>query len=184
MEHNEKKFKKLSQKEIYDGIRIHLVQEQLLTPEGKEVTWELILHPGAAAVIPIDDDGKIIMVRQYRNASDSYTLEIPAGCLDAPEEDPLECARRELEEETGYKAKDIKFLYKFYSSIGICDEIIHIYVANGLIESVQNLDDDEFVSLERYTLEELIEMIFAGEILDNKTISSLLTYKESLNRKA
>lgn len=182
MKNTDKKFKKLSQEEIYDGIRIHLVREQLLTPEGKEVTWELVLHPGAAAVIPVDDEGKILMVRQYRNASDSYTLEIPAGCLDAPDEDPLFCAHRELEEETGYKAEKMTFLYKFYSSIGICDEVIHIYVANGLIESVQNLDEDEFVEVERYTLQELVDMIFAGEILDNKTISSILTYKESLNR--
>lgn len=174
------KFKKLRRTEIYDGPRVHLFKETLLTPEGKEVEWDLVVHPGAAAVIPIDDEGKIIMVRQYRNASDSYTLEIPAGVLDSYEEDPLECADRELEEETGYKCSDMSYLFKFYSSIGICDEIIHIYVAKGLIESKQNLDEDEFVTLERYTLEELIQMIFEGAILDNKTISSILMYKESL----
>lgn len=176
------KFKRLHRTEIYKGLRVHLYKERLLTPEKKEVDWELIVHPGAAAVIPIDDDGKIIMVRQYRNASNDYTLEIPAGTLDSPDEDPLYCAHRELEEETGYKAKEMDYLYKFYSAIGICDEVIHIYVAKNLIESMQNLDEDEFVTLERYTLDELVEMIFRGELLDNKTISAILMYKESLNR--
>ncbi len=175
-------FKRLKRTEIYHGIRVHLVKDRLLTPEGKEVDWELILHPGAAAVIPVDENGQILMVRQYRNASDDYTLEIPAGTLDSPDEDPLECAHRELEEETGYKTEDMTYLYKFYSSIGICDEVIHIYVAKNLVESVQNLDEDEFVEVERYDLQALIEMIYAGEILDNKTISSLLMYKDSLTR--
>lgn len=175
-------FKRLKRTDIYKGVRVHLVKERLQTPEGNEVDWELVLHPGAAAVIPIDEDGKILMVRQYRNASDSYTLEIPAGCLDSPDEDPADCAYRELEEETGYRSDDIEYLYNFYSSIGITDEVINIYVAKNLIETQQNLDEDEFVEVERYALEELIDMIFAGEILDNKTISSILMYKESLNR--
>lgn len=175
-------FKRLKRTEIYKGVRVHLVKERLLTPEGKEVDWELVLHPGAAAVIPIDEDGKILMVRQYRNASDTYTLEIPAGTLDGPDEDPADCADRELEEETGYKSNDIDYLYKFYSSIGITDEVIHIYTAKNLIETQQNLDEHEFVEVERYTLEELIDLIFNGEIIDNKTISSILMYKESLTR--
>lgn len=177
-----KSFKRLKRTDIYKGIRVHLVKERLLTPGGKEVDWELVVHPGASAVIPVDSDGKILMVRQYRNASDSYTLEIPAGVLDSADEDPFDCAARELEEETGYKSKDIKYLFNFYSSIGITDEVIHIYVAKNLIQTQQNLDDDEFVEVERYTLEELIDMIFRGELMDNKTISSILMYKESLTR--
>lgn len=173
-------FKKLSSKDIYIGKRVHLVTEQILLPNGKETTWELIKHIGAAAVIPVDNDGKIIMVKQYRNASDCITLEIPAGTLDAKNEDPKECALRELEEETGHSCKKIDFLYKFYSSIGICDEIISIYVATDLYETKQDLDEDEFVDLERYTLDELIDKIFNGEIIDNKTISSLLAYKHQL----
>jgi len=175
-------FKRLKRTEIYNGIRVHLVRDRMLTSDGKEMDWELVVHPGAAAIIPVDQDGKIIMVRQYRNASDNETLEIPAGVLDAGEKDPYTCAKRELEEETGYQAKELTFLYKFYSSIGLCDEIIHIYVAKGLIETQQNLDEHEVISLERYTVEELIRMIFAGEIMDNKTISAILMYKESLER--
>ena len=173
-------FKKLSATDIYIGKRVHLVTEQIMLPSGKETTWELIKHIGAAAVIPVDHEGKIIMVRQYRNASDCITLEIPAGTLDAKNEDPKACALRELEEETGYCCNNIEFLFKFYSSIGICDEVISIYVATDLYETQQDLDEDEFVDSERYTLDELIAMIFSGKIIDNKTISSLLAYKHQL----
>jgi ADP-ribose pyrophosphatase len=174
----EEKVVKLGRKEIYNGKRVHLVTEKLRFPDGKEAEWELILHPGAAAVIPVDDEGKIIMVRQYRNAPDAYTLEIPAGTLDHQDEAPIECGKRELQEETGYYSDDFEFLFKFYSAIGICNEMIHIYVAKNLQVGQQNLDEDEFVTLERYTIDELIQMIVDGEITDNKTISSLLLYKE------
>lgn len=170
--------KKLGQTEIYKGVRVHLVKEQILLPNGKVTEWELILHPGAAAIIPVDDQGRIIMVKQFRNAANDYTLEIPAGTLDAPDEDPLDCAKRELEEETGYYSNDVEFLFNFYSAIGICNELIHIYVARNLIPSQQDLDEDEFIELKRFSLEELIQMIFKGEIKDNKTISSILVYKE------
>lgn len=171
-------FRKVSQKEIYKGNRVHLVTEQIILPNGKEATWELILHPGAAGIIPVDKDGKIILVKQYRNSADDYTLEIPAGVMDEPTEDPKDCARRELEEETGYYSNDIEFLFNFYSAIGICNELIHIYVARNLIPTKQNLDEDEFVTLERYSLDELVKMILDGTIKDNKTISSILVYKE------
>ncbi len=176
------KFKRLKHQDIYIGNRVHLVTEQLLTPDGDEVTWELIKHIGAAAVIPVDANGDILMVKQYRLASDSITLEIPAGVLDAKHEDPRACALRELEEETGYQCEHMDFLFKFYSSIGICDEVIHIYVAKGLVKTEQNLDDDEFVEIKSYPLDQLTQMIFDGEILDNKTISALLAYKHQLQR--
>lgn len=178
----EKKVKKLGQTEVYKGKKVHLVKELLRMPNGKETEWELVLHPGAAAIIPVDEDGKIIMVKQYRNACDRYTLEIPAGTLDSSDENPYDCAARELEEETGFRSDNIEFLFDFYSAIGICNEVIHIYVAKDLIESQQNLDEDEFVTLERYTLDELVEMILSGVIKDNKTISSLLVYKECVEK--
>ncbi|MDA3846511.1 MAG: NUDIX hydrolase [Vallitaleaceae bacterium] len=177
------KIKKIGETEIYKGSRVHLFKEQLLMPNGKEVEWELIKHIGAAAIIPVADDGRIIMVRQYRNAADDYTLEIPAGILDSKDEEPLTCAHRELEEETGYKSNDLTYLYKFYSSIGLCDEIIYIYIANNLIQSQQDLDDDEFVTLERYTVDELMTLIRNGELMDNKSISSILMYRDYLARK-
>lgn len=174
------KFTKKSETDIYKGRRVHLVTEQIVLPDGKEVTWELVKHIGAAAVVAVDAEDKIIMVKQYRNASDSVTLEIPAGTLDAPDEDPKFCAIRELEEETGYQSNNIQFLYKFYSSIGICNEVIHIYVAKDLVMNQQNLDEDEFVEVEHYELDSLVEMIYNGELVDNKSISAILAYK---NRK-
>lgn len=175
------KFKKISETEIYKGKRVHLVTEGIQLPDGRETVWELIKHIGAAAVIPVDQDGKIIMVKQYRNASDSITLEIPAGTLDEKHEDPKDCAIRELEEETGYIAESMEFLMKFYSAIGICDEVISIYVAKGLIPTQQNLDEDEYVEIVHLELDELIQMIYNGELIDNKTISSLLAYKVKNN---
>lgn len=176
------KIKKVGEKEIYKGKRVHLFNEQILLPNGKEATWELIKHVGAAAVIPVLDDGSIILVRQYRNAMDDYTLEIPAGVLDSPDEPPYKCAYRELEEETGHKSEDLIYLFKFYSCIGICDEIISVFIANNLVETKQNLDDDEFVTLERYSLDDIISKIRTGEIVDNKTISSILMYRDYLER--
>lgn len=175
------KCEKLSEQDIFKGRRVHLVTEEIQLPNGKTTTWELVKHVGAAAVIPVDNDGNIIMVKQYRNAADDVTLEIPAGTLDASSEDPKDCALRELEEETGHQCEKMEFLFKFYSSIGICDEIISIYVATGLKETEQDLDEDEFVEIVKYPLNELIDMCYDGRIMDNKTISSLLAYKHKYN---
>ncbi|GMQ64500.1 NUDIX hydrolase [Vallitalea sp. AN17-2] len=180
MKQMDKKIKRLDRKEVFNGKRVRLVIDKLKMPNDKEVNWELITHPGAAAVIPVDNDGNIIMVRQYRNAADDYVLEIPAGGVEEGE-DPSICAKRELEEETGYKSDNIEYLLKFYSSIGITDEMISIYVATDLQESQQNLDDDEYVTIEKYKLEKLIDMIYSGQITDGKTISGLLAYKCKLN---
>jgi ADP-ribose pyrophosphatase len=180
MKQMDKKIKRLDRKEVFNGKRVRLVIDKLKMPNDKEVNWELITHPGAAAVIPIDNDGNIIMVRQYRNAADDYVLEIPAGGVEEGE-DPSLCAKRELEEETGYKSDNIQYLLKFYSSIGITDEMITIYVATDLQESQQNLDDDEYVTIEKYKLDELVDMIYSGQITDGKTISGLLAYKCKLN---
>jgi len=176
------KIRKIGETEIYKGSRVHLFKEQLLLPNGKEAEWELIKHIGAAAIIPVADDGRIITVRQYRNAADAYTLEIPAGVLDSKDEEPITCAYRELEEETGYRSDDLTYLYKFYSCIGTCDEIIYVYIANNLIKTQQDLDEDEFVTLELYTVDELLAMIRKGEIMDNKTISAILMYQDFMLR--
>ncbi len=115
------KFKRLKHQDIYIGNRVHLVTEQLLTPDGDEVTWELIKHIGAAAVIPVDANGDILMVKQYRLASDSITLEIPAGVLDAKHEDLRACALRELEK-NGYQCEHMDFYLNFILQWN-CDEV-------------------------------------------------------------
>ena len=172
---NKNDYKVLGSEEIYEGAIVSVDKCTVQLPNGKEVKWDLVKHNGAAAVIPVDEDGKILMVSQYRLACDDITLEIPAGKLDSGEQ-PIKCAIRELEEETGYASEDVDFLMKFYTSIGFCNEVIHIYVAKNLKATKQNLDEDEFVNVHRYTVDELIQMIFEGKIIDNKTISAILAY--------
>ena len=162
----------------YEGNILKIYEDKVLA-NGHEARWDFIHHDGAAAVLPVADDGKILMVRQYRNALDRYTLEIPAGKLDAPGEPKVECAFRELEEETGYRVEspeNLEYLMSLTTTVAFCDEAIDIFVAHNLIPSHQNLDEDEYIELERYTVEELKEKIFQGEIEDSKTIASILAY--------
>ena len=140
--------------------------------------WDFIKHNGAAAVIPVDEEGKLIMVSQYRNALDRYTLEIPAGGLNGPDEPTKDAAERELAEETGYHAKEIEFLISIRTTVAFCNEKIDSYVAKGLTPGHQNLDEDEFVDVKAYTVEELLAKIYAGEIEDSKTIIAILAYKD------
>jgi ADP-ribose pyrophosphatase len=148
-------------------------------PDGREEIFDFIQHRGAAAVIPVLDDGRILMVRQHRNAVDRFTLEIPAGGLAFADEPTHECAYRELEEETGYYAKreDVTFLLAFYSAVAYCNEKIDIYVARNLTRTNQHLDDDEYIDVYKYTIDELTQMVMDGRIIDGKTIAGLMTYK-------
>jgi ADP-ribose pyrophosphatase len=125
------------------------------------------------------EDGRLLMVRQYRNALDRYTLEIPAGGLN-PNEPTIDAAARELEEETGYKCGKIEKLISIRTTVAFCNEKIDIYLATELVKTKQHLDDDEYVNVEVYTLEELVRMIYDGEIEDSKTISAVLAYKNKL----
>ena len=146
------------------------------------VLWDFIKHKGAAAVVPVMPDGRILMVRQYRNALDRYTLEIPAGALDEVDEPGIRCASRELEEETGYRSENLEWLINLRTTVAFCNERIEVYVARDLIQSKQHLDEDEFIELKAYTIDELKEKIFSGEIEDAKTVSSLLAYDTKYNR--
>lgn len=141
-------------------------------PDGSRSKRNLIEHPGAAAILPILDDGKILLVKQYRKAIESETLEIPAGKLDKGE-NPEICAKRELEEETGYKAKNIEYLGKIATAPGFCNEIIHLYKATGLTKGKKHTDEDEFTENILVTMDELKKMIKSGEIIDCKTLSIL-----------
>ena len=141
-------------------------------PDGSRSKRNLIEHPGAAAILPILDDDKILLVKQYRKAIESETLEIPAGKLDKGE-NPEICAKRELEEETGYKAKNIEYLGKIATAPGFCNEIIHLYKATGLTKGKKHTDEDEFTENILVTMDELKKMIRSGEIIDCKTLSIL-----------
>lgn len=172
----------------YKGNILKIYEDTVLA-NGHMAHWDFIHHDGAAAVLPVADDGKILMVRQYRNALDSFTLEIPAGKLDDPEEPKVECAFRELEEETGYRVESpekLEYLMSLNTTVAFCDEAIDIFVAHSLIPSSQNLDEDEVIQVEARELGELEHMIYAGEITDGKTIAAIMAYARkyrSLDRK-
>jgi len=161
----------------YSGKIIEIYSDTISVPNGNIVHWDFVKHKGAAAVVPITEDGKVVMVRQYRNALDRETLEIPAGGLNSQEEPTIEAAARELEEETGYRSNDLELLITVATTVAFCNEKIDIYLARNLIESKQNLDEDEYVEVEEYTVDELTDMIYAGKINDSKTIAAILAYK-------
>lgn len=171
-------FKRIKRELIHKGTIIDLYKDFVELPDGKVAKWDFIKHKGAAAVVPVREDGKILMVKQYRNAIDRYTLEIPAGGLDSEDEPMIHCASRELEEETGYRSENLTFLISVRTTVAFCNERIDIFVANDLIPSKQNLDEDEYVDVEAYTIEELCRLIFSGVIQDSKTVASLLAYKQ------
>lgn len=169
---------------IHNGAIVDIYQDRMKLPDGTEENFDFIKHKGAAAVIPVMDDGRIIMVKQYRNAIDDYTLEIPAGGLNGADEPTKVAAHRELEEETGYYAKmeDVTFLLTLYTTVAFCNEKIDIYVAKNLTKTEQHLDDDEFIDVGIYTIDELTDLVLAGKIVDAKTIAGLMTYRSTLGR--
>ena len=154
-----------------------LYEDTVITPEGHTAKWDFLMHFGAAAVVPVLPDGRILMVRQYRNAVDRESLEIPAGKKDTPDEDPYLCAKRELEEETGYRSENLTKLLRLVTAIAYDNEIIDIYVARDLIPTAQHLDDDEFIDVYPYELSDLMEMIRKEEIQDAKTVAALMAYR-------
>lgn len=161
----------------FKGKIIDFYQDTMEINGDHTVIWDFIKHKGAAAVVPVTDEGKILMVRQYRNALERYTLEIPAGALDTADEPGITCASRELEEETGYRSENLEWLINLRTTVAFCNEKIEVFVARNLIPSKQHLDEDEFIDLGAYTMEELKEKIYSGEIEDAKTVSALLAYE-------
>lgn len=169
-------FKRLSRDLVQKGAIIDYYQDTVQVPNGNIVKWDFIGHKGAAAVVPVREDGKILMVRQYRNALDRYTLEVPAGGLNGVDEPTRTAAARELEEETGYRTDELDFLITIRTTVAFCNEKIDIYVAKNLVPSHQHLDEDEFINVEAYTVEELMHMIYDCTIQDSKTICAIMTY--------
>lgn len=166
----------------YEGTILNVYRDYMEFANGNHAVWDYIHHDGAAAVVPVMDDGRLLMVKQYRNALERETLEIPAGKLDAPGEPGLECASRELEEETGYRSENLKWLITLRTTVAFCNERVEIFVAKDLIPSHQNLDEDEYVDVKAYSVQELKEMIFTGKIEDSKTIAAILAYESKYLR--
>ena len=173
-------FERISRDLVHKGAIIDYYQDTIKVPNGNVVKWDFIKHKGAAAVIPVTNDGKILMVRQYRNALERETLEIPAGGLNLDVngacEPTYDAALRELEEETGYKSSNVELLITIRTTVAFCDEKIDIYVAHDLEKSHQNLDEDEYIDVYEYSIEELLDMIYSGKIEDSKTVSGLMSY--------
>lgn len=170
---------------IRRGAILDIYTDTMELPDGKQEEWDFVSHrKGAAAVVPVREDGKILMVRQYRNALERMTLEIPAGSRDSVTEDTRVCAARELEEETGYKSDDLSLLISLKTTVAFCDEFVDVYLAENLKPGKQHLDEGEFLDVEAYEIDELCEMIYAGKLQDAKTVSALLAYKNLVNQKS
>ncbi len=169
--------KRIDRKLVHKGRVIDFYQDTMLLPNGNTVEWDLIDHVGASCVVAVREDGKLLMVRQYRNPLERLTLEVPAGKLNSKDEDPAVCAERELAEETGFVCENIEYLTTIYTTVAFCNEKIGVYLARGLKDRhPQHLDEDEFVNVEAYELDELKKMIFEGKIQDSKTVVGILMY--------
>ncbi|MBN2168262.1 MAG: NUDIX hydrolase [Actinobacteria bacterium] len=162
----------ISSEKVFDGRIIKVYIDDVKLPDGRTVKWEKVKHPGAVGIVPVLEDGSIVMVRQYRNATDEVILEIPAGKL-SPGEPPGDCAERELQEETGFSAGEMIKLAEFYNSPGYSDEYFYVYMARDLTYKGVDLEPDEFLEEERVGLSEAIGKISSGEIKDAKTIIGL-----------
>ena len=165
----------VSSRTIYRGKLLNLRLDEVLLSSGRRAEREIVVHPGASAILPIIKPGKILMVRQYRHPVGEVLLEIPAGTL-KPGEDPMACAARELEEETGYRAGKLAHLITIYPTPGYSSEILHIYLARDLRRGVQAPEIDENISVIEMSINQVLDGIRDGRIRDSKTIVAILYY--------
>lgn len=163
----------LTEDVAWTGRIFNVNRLQVELPDGRRALRDVVRHPGAVAIVALTEEGRICLVRQYRTALGRVTVEIPAGKLSAGE-DPLECANRELLEETGMVAEKMAFLTTIASSDGFCDELIHIYMATGLTFSKSSPDDDEFINVDLVEVSELVDAVLDGRIEDAKTVVGAL----------
>lgn len=155
--------------EAYDGHFLKVEKDQVRLPDGKPATREFIRHPGAVVILPVFDDGSVLLERQFRYPLDRVFIELPAGKID-PGEDPLACAKRELQEETGYSAQDWQFVCTIHNAIAYSDEHLDIFIARGLTAGKSALDEGEFLDVFIATQEELMRWVREGKVTDVKTV--------------
>ncbi|WP_035057365.1 NUDIX domain-containing protein [Andreprevotia chitinilytica] len=172
---------KTGSQRVFDGYLLHINRDDIRLPDGKHATREYVVHPGAVMVIPVLPDGRLLMERQFRYPLDRVFIEFPAGKLEAGE-DPLECAKRELLEETGYTATEWQFLGVIHPLISYATEEIKIFLARDLTEGEAQLDDGEFVETVAMSLEELKASVLDGRVTDGKTTSGIFWADQLLNR--
>ncbi|MGE5701458.1 MAG: NUDIX domain-containing protein [Clostridia bacterium] len=178
-EHDPLYEKTIASEQIYDGRIIKVKVDDVLLPNGKTAKREIVNHQGAVAVMAITEDRKLLAVRQFRKPLERSIIEIPAGKLELGEE-PLACAIRELAEETGYTAKQFTHLSSFYTSPGFADELLHLYVAEGLTQGEAQPDEDEFVEVLHLSLDEAKQLHADGEIRDAKTVLALFAWENQM----
>ena len=174
------KVERLKRTEIAKGAILTYYHDTVKIPNGHICEFDFLGHQGAAAVLPVTADGKLLMVRQYRNALDRFTLEIPAGGLEGPKEPTKEAAARELTEETGFVAGKIDFLISVLSAVAYCNEKIDIYLARDLQKSERHLDADEFINVEAWDVSDLLELCYNGTIQDAKTVAAVMAYQNGI----
>ena len=170
-------YKVIKKEKIFEGVVFDVQVDRIVYDSGNESVREVVIHNGGAVVLPITDEGKLILVKQFRYPFQKFLIEAPAGKLEKGE-DPYECASRELTEETGYTSANIKKLGEIYTTPGFCDEILHLYLATDLTAGKHNREEGEFgMEMFAYSISEVDEMIKNGEIVDAKTISIIYHYK-------
>jgi len=174
------KFDLLHTEPVYQGRAFGVERVQVRLPNGHESVYDLVRHVGAVTLVPIDDDGRILFVRQYRLGADQVLLELPAGVLD-PGEPPAECAAREIREETGNAAREMLPLGTFYMAPGYSSEYMHVFLARGLYPAPLEADDDEFLQVEAVDAAEAYAMVRRGELIDGKSLAALLLARPYIN---
>lgn len=175
--------KKLEGKEVYSGKILHVMVDRVELPDGKEATREYVGHPGAVCVVPINEKGEVLCVRQFRYTHGRVFLEIPAGKLEPGETNRVAAALRELREETGARCEHLTYIGDFIPSPAILGEVISMYIAEGLTMGETDPDDDEFIDVEAIPLDKLANMCVRGKIQDGKTIAAVLKAKYILDKR-
>lgn len=173
--------KRINRELVYQGTILDIYKDTMDVGNGKIEEWDYVAHrKGAACVLPVLPDGKILMVRQYRNALERDTLEVPAGARDSITEDTMICAIRELEEETGYKSNKVSKLLSLRTTVAFCNEMVDVYLAEDLVPGEQHLDAAEDIRVETFELETLCDMVYNGVIQDAKTVAAILAYRNKI----
>ena len=169
----------LEHRQIYHGKIVDLDVDTVRLDSGRTVVREVVRHPGGVVAVPVLDDGRLLLLRQFRYPLQKYIFEFPAGKLDT-NQPPLETIKRELEEESGHRAGSIEYQCSFYTSPGISTEVIHLFIATNLTPVPQRLEEGEHITVDAYTAEECLEMIRTGEIADGKTVLGLLWFRQKI----
>jgi len=167
-------------REIYRGRLIRLNRETVSLPNGNDVDLDIVHHPGGAVVAALDEEGKVCMLRQYRHAAGGMIWELPAGCIDPGDPEPIATARRELEEEAGLRARDWQSLGSIYTTPGFCDEVLYLYLARGLERSRTDHGADEQIEVHWLSLAEAMRMVADNVIQDGKTVAGLFKARACL----